>query len=64
MLAVVIDGVVWPTFLQKVSLEQGAEGRDTARIARQEKSSPGVWAGALGVGLGGQLLKPCAPGFS
>ena len=39
MLAVVIDGVVWPTFLQKVSLEQGAEGRDTARIARQEKSS-------------------------
>ena len=48
MLAVVIDGVVWPTFLKKVSLEQGAEGRDTARIARQEKSSPGVWAGVVG----------------
>lgn len=38
MLAVAIDGVVWPTFLKKVSLEQGAEGRDTARIARQERN--------------------------
>lgn len=59
MLAVVIDGVVWPAFL-KVSLEQGAEARRHGSDCKAERNPVQVCGqGALGVGLGGQLWALC-----